>query len=134
MRMRPYQGFCGNASRRRMDDCQNERPAPEPRVYTPQQQLAALILRRSELSKAVVAKLYHSTVRASADDFEFLVTERLANRKGIGHELTPMGRYKADEFARALGKQFEIPILTTGGAMQPRGSYQRKWHTQSWTQ
>lgn len=131
--MRHQQRLFGAASSHRID-CQNETSEPPARTFTPSQQLATLILRKSELSKAVVAKLYHSTVRAGANDYEFLVQERLANRKGLGHVLTPMGMFKADQFARELGAQFKLPQLRSGGTSQPRGSYQRQWHTQSWTQ
>lgn len=125
--------FFGTASSQRID-CQNEITEPKSRTFTPSQQLAMLILRKSELSKAVVAKLYHSTVRDGAGDYEFLVQERLANRKGLGHVLTPMGMFKADQFARELGAQLKLPQLRSGGTSPPRGSYQRQWHTQSWTQ
>lgn len=130
---RNHQRFFGVLSSQRID-CQDLTPAPPARTFTPSQQLAAMTLRNSELSQAVVAKLRNSTVRASGPDYTFLVDERYAIRKGIGYELTPMGRFKADEFARERARELEIPLLRIVRAMTPRGSFQRRWHTESWTQ
>lgn len=132
MRMRSYRGFFGTASRRRID-CQDEQQAPKPRTFTPSQQLAMLILRKSELSMAVVDKLSRSTVKAGEVDFVFLETERLAVHNGVRRELTPMGRFLADQAARELGMTFGVAVLRTT-TLQPGGSFQRKWHTNSWTQ
>lgn len=109
---RSRQMFFGAASSQRID-CQNE--TPPARTFTPQQQLAMLILRKSELSKAVVAKLQRSTVKAGEQDYQFLVTERLAKHTGIRRELLPMGRWQADRIARELARLLDIPILRMGG-------------------
>lgn len=125
--------FFGTAASQRISDCQNETPTPPVRTFTPQQQMAMLILRKTDLSNAVVNKLMHSTVRASEQDYQFLLDERLAKHNGIRRMLTPMGQFKADEFARELAREYGIPIQSNR-TMQPRGSYQRRWHTESWTQ
>lgn len=130
MYRRSRQLFFGTASSQRID-CQDEQPPA--RTFTPQQQLAMLILRKSELSKVIVAKLHRSTVKASEDDFQFLITERLAKHNGMRRELLPIGKWLADRAARDLAKLLDIPLLRTN-AVQPRGSYQRKWHTESFSQ
>lgn len=90
-------------------------PAPKPisEDLPPSQQLALLTLRRSELSKEIVTKLYHSTVRATPRDYEDLVQRRLATREGnLSHKLTPMGHTKANMLARELATTLGIKTTT----------------------
>lgn len=78
-------------------------------TLTPGQQCALLYLRRSYLSRIVVARLQASTIRAGANDYQALEQFHLAHRKADGfHELTPRGHFKANEVARDLAKEYGI--------------------------
>lgn len=80
--------------------------------FTAPQQLALMMLLRSDLSKLIVRKLYHSTVRVGVADFEALVSLAMAQRKpyGRGHQLSPLGRYKAQALSFRLADDLEIKL------------------------
>lgn len=97
---------------------------PKPDYLTPQQQLALLTLRRSELSELVVRHLLRSTVRHSRADCEAMIPLGLVKRTIDGrHALLPHGHVKANILAREFAEQFGIalpsrparPIARPGG-------------------
>lgn len=89
--------------------------------YTPQQQIALLMLRRSPLSEAVLKVLHHSTARASEIHFVELENLGLARRKrppqARWHELLPRGHYIASTLAHELAKEFKITVEPKRHAM-----------------
>lgn len=80
--------------------------------FSPTQQLALLSLRpRCELSKAVLAKLRHSTARANWRDFADLAELRFCLRKANGfHAVTPLGNIIALRIAQELAKEFGVAL------------------------
>ena len=77
------------------------------------QQLAMMILLRSDLSKLIVGKLYQSnTIRCSERDFYKITKLGLAQKKpsGIGHQLSPIGRLKAQTLSYELAQRLEIQV------------------------
>lgn len=117
---RSHQRFFGTVSSQRLD-CQDERPA-EPQMiiktFTTGEQLVLLeTSRRSELAKTVLASmLRRSTARPTGPDYTSLAQQRFIQHNGVRYELTPMGMFHANQVARELAKQFEIPMLTTNTA------------------
>lgn len=90
----------------RQESTKIEEPAE---TLTPQQQLAMLVLRRSNLSKLVVDKLWHSTVRPTRADFDDLLPLHLARLKPDGrHELTPRGHFKANAIASRMALELNV--------------------------
>lgn len=79
---------------------------------TPSQELALLAMRRSELSKAVLAKLHQAGfARATRVDFGALVHMGLAIKVGTYHRLTPRGWYEADRIGRDKAKELRLHVI-----------------------
>lgn len=79
--------------------------------YTPAQTLALLELRKSDLTKAVLAKLSHGTARATPEAIAELVEMRLARRRSdMRHELTPHGYFIVLALARSLARELGVPL------------------------
>lgn len=98
---------------------------------TPSQQFALLLIRKSELSKLVVEKLYASTVRPGAADFDELVRLNLAKRKppGIpGHDILPHGLWKANEVARKLARDLGVHVPTFDLLARQKSRFGTRWN------
>lgn len=79
--------------------------------YTPAQTIALLELRKSDLTKAVLAKLSHGTARATPEAIAELVEMRLARRRSdMRHELTPHGYFMVLTLARSLAKELGVAL------------------------
>jgi hypothetical protein len=78
--------------------------------YTPEQQIALLLMQfnKSDLAQAVLLKLKHSTVVGM--DFAGLVDKGLAIREHGAryHSFTPRGRYVAGRITQLLAAEFGI--------------------------
>lgn len=93
-------------------DCEPVRKIePQPVEMTPGQQIALLTLRDSQLARAIVGKLVHSTARAGYLDYRELVHRGFAEPKGngqYGHRITFPGRVHANILARKLAIELGI--------------------------
>lgn len=126
--MRKLNLFSGYPSARSFEGMAEGRAAPlspsrpaassdaSDRGLTPGQQLALLSVRRSALSREVVAKLKVSTVRASQKDYATIIAKGLAIRHGSRKFLivTYQGKVAADAIAQAAAKDLEIHFFFTG--------------------
>jgi hypothetical protein len=81
-------------------------------ALTPAQEFALLVLRQSDMSKLIVTKLWHSTVRPTPRDYESLVALHLVERiQAVRHKLLPRGRYRANRIAERMAKELDIKPL-----------------------
>lgn len=105
-RYRPSTLFSGYAQAQRQEPIIE----PKPVELTPGQQIALLTLRGSQLAKAVLQKLAHSTARASYFDYRDLVHLRFAEPrpKAYGHQITFYGRVHANILAHNLAIELGI--------------------------
>lgn len=94
---------------------------------TPGQQLALLTIRKSDLADRLVQKLQRGTVRPSGPDYQALATlgYAMADARRL-HAITPRGQWKADEMARHLAKQMNVPLRTQWESRQAN-----KWTRQA---
>lgn len=98
----------------------------------PGQQFALLILRRSDLSKLVVTKLWHSTVRPGRADFDSMITLNYVARDAQGkHALLPKGHYKANEIARKMGDELGIAIPEFRSQRYHKSRFGTRWNAMS---
>lgn len=94
--------------------------------YTPAQTMALLTLRKSDLSKAVLAKLNHGTARPTPEALAEIVEMRLARRRSdLQHELTPHGYFIVLALARSLAKQIGVPLPEQSSAKNKGASFVR---------
>lgn len=84
---------------------------------TPALQLALLALRTTELAKACASKLRHAGVYCCGADHVALKQSGLAIPvPGKSYlQLTPQGKWKADEAAKIVAKQYGIHMVVRGG-------------------
>jgi hypothetical protein len=87
---------------------------PDPYILTPQQQMALLTIRRTDLCQELVRKLMHSTVRPSEIDYLELTKRGLIMRQGNRRIVTYLGKRRADRIANELAKEFGIHFFTLG--------------------
>ena len=90
---------------------------PQPRAgeiaLTPGQKLALLVMRGSDLSKAVLAGVIEQTHAGPAGrDFYTCARLGLAINKGRFHVLTPQGRWRADQVCREVARAYGLHIIT----------------------
>lgn len=79
--------------------------------YTPAQTMALLTLRKSDITKAVLAKLAHGTARPTPEALAELVEMRLARRRSDQrYELTPHGYFMTLALARSLARELGVPL------------------------
>lgn len=77
------------------------------------QQLALLVMRRSDLSKAVLGKLLLArNPGPSGRHFYEVAQLGLATRNGTFHLLTPRGRYEADRIGREMARALGLHVIT----------------------
>ena len=77
------------------------------------QQLALLVMRRSDLSKAVLGKLVQARTPGPAGRHFYEVARLgLATHHGSFHRLTPRGFYEADRVAREMARTLELHVVT----------------------
>lgn len=125
------------------------RPAAAQRAGEPKltqgQKLALLVMRQSDLSKAVLAGVIARTKDGPAGrDFYECAKLGLAINKGKFHVLTPRGRWLADFVATDVARQFGLHIITyfhgdrgngqaayskctCGWRSYPRSTYNASW-------
>lgn len=97
---------------------------------TPAQQFALMQVRQGELSKAIVEKLMHSTVRPAPSDYLALINMGLIRKTPRWYALTPRGLHRAGIVARELADCLGIRIKTK--YVTP-GVYQRQHYVHSST-
>ncbi len=77
------------------------------------QQLALLVMRRSDLSKAVLGRLVQARTPGPAGRHFYEVARmELAIHQGSFHQLTPRGRYEAERIAREIARALELHVVT----------------------
>jgi hypothetical protein len=89
-------------------------PQPDLYILTPQQQMALLTVRRTDLCQEVVRKLTHSTMRASEIDYLELTKRGLIARQGTRRIVTYLGKRRADRIANELAKELSLHFFCTG--------------------
>ena len=87
---------------------------PDLYILTPQQQMALLTVRRSDLCREVVCKLMHSTVRPSELDYIELTKRGLIQRQGTRRIVTYLGKRRADRIANELARELGLHFFTVG--------------------
>jgi hypothetical protein len=87
---------------------------PDPYILTPQQQMALLTIRRTDLCQEIVRKLMHSTVRASEIDYLELTKRGLIARQGTRRIVTYLGKRRADHIANELARELGLHFFTLG--------------------
>lgn len=79
--------------------------------YTPAQTMALLSLRKSDLTKAVLAKLEHGTARPTPEALAELVEMRLARRySDMTYALTPHGQFMAGALVSSLARELGVEL------------------------
>lgn len=90
-------------------------PQTDPYILTPQQQMALLTIRRTELCQEIARKLMHSTVRASEGDYLELTKRGLITRQGTRRIVTYLGKRRADRIANELARELGLHFFSPGG-------------------
>jgi len=77
------------------------------------QQLALLVMRRSDLSKAVLGKLVQArSPGPEGRHFYEVARVGLATHRGTFHLLTPRGRYEADRIGREMARELGLHVIS----------------------
>jgi hypothetical protein len=92
----------------------------DPRHLPPAQQIALLTLRKGELAQACISALRAGGAPSPSElDYIALSRASLAMRfPNNRRALTPIGKYRADDLARAIASTTDIHICAYGGTAQ----------------
>jgi hypothetical protein len=107
--------------------CSAAAPGAGEPVLTHGQRIALLIMRRSDWSKAVLAKVKEAGLLVvTGNDFRSLVPLGLATPKGHSYHVpTPSGRWRADRIAEEIARDIGIHVISYNYGGYGRAAF---WH------